>query len=65
MANPTGWKPSMEKESSAPASSEVGAGGATRGLAYEERLLFEYPAGARSGHTVDSNTTPSKPSVSW
>jgi glycine cleavage system P protein (glycine dehydrogenase) subunit 2 len=50
MTNPTGWKPSMEKESAGAPSAEVGAGGATRGLAYEERLLFEHaPAGARSG----------------
>ncbi len=51
MSNPTGWKPSVEKESGAQASGpEVGAGGATRGLAYEERLLFERgPADGRMG----------------
>ncbi len=51
MANPTGWKPSMEKAAAAPAEApEVGAGGATRGLAYEEPLLFERgSAGERMG----------------
>ena len=39
----------MEKDTAAAPRAEAGAGGATRGLAYEERLLFEYPAGARSG----------------
>jgi glycine dehydrogenase subunit 2 len=51
MSNPTGWKPSMEKDSgagSAPAL-EVGEGGGTRGLAFEEPLLFERGAQGRSG----------------
>ncbi|HET9599723.1 MAG TPA: aminomethyl-transferring glycine dehydrogenase subunit GcvPB [Anaeromyxobacteraceae bacterium] len=53
MATPTGWKPSMEKEAAAAAreaAPDVGAGGATRGLAYEEKLLFERGShGGRSG----------------
>ena len=51
MTNPTGWKPGMAKGSDAPApGADVGAGGATRGIAYEERLLFEHAsAGARTG----------------
>ena len=50
MTNPTGWKPSMEKDSASISSADVGAGGATRGIAYEERLVFEYAsAGARTG----------------
>jgi glycine dehydrogenase subunit 2 len=49
MSNPTGWKPSLEANAAAPAQ-DVGAGGATRGLAYEEPLLFERgSAGARTG----------------
>ena len=49
MANPTGWKPSMEPETAARVP-DVGAGGATRGIAYEEKLLFERgSAGGRSG----------------
>jgi len=49
MANPTGWKPSMEAEAAA-RTFDVGAGGATRGIAYEEKLLFERgSAGGRSG----------------
>src|SRR6266568_3449279 len=50
MANPTGWKPSMEAEEEAARVPDVGAGGATRGIAYEEKLLFERgSAGGRSG----------------
>jgi glycine dehydrogenase subunit 2 len=52
MANPTGWKPDMERDATARGRGEldVGEGGATRGLAYEERLLFERgSAGGRTG----------------
>jgi glycine dehydrogenase subunit 2 len=50
MSNPTGWKPSMEKEAGAAgAGLDVGAGGATRGIAYEEKLLFE--RGSHGGRT--------------
>ena len=52
MSNPTGWKPSMEQAAGAQAGPrpDVGAGGATRGLAYEEKLLFERgSAGERCG----------------
>ncbi|HSN91412.1 MAG TPA: aminomethyl-transferring glycine dehydrogenase subunit GcvPB [Anaeromyxobacteraceae bacterium] len=50
MANPTGWKPSMEKEAGGTAAGpSSGAGGATRGLAYEEPLVFEQGAPGRRG----------------
>src|SRR5512143_3548643 len=53
MANPTGWKPSMEKDAKAggaPLAPEPpGAGHATRGLAHEEPLLFERGSTGRSG----------------
>jgi glycine dehydrogenase subunit 2 len=55
MANPTGWKPTMEKDAApgrAPAAQgdvAPGLGGATRGLAYEEPLLFERPATGKKG----------------
>jgi glycine dehydrogenase subunit 2 len=52
MANPTGWKPSMEKDSKGGAASAPeapGAGGGTRGLAHEEPLLFERGSTGRSG----------------
>ncbi len=51
MANPTGWKPSME-EGAAKADARdggVGLGGATRGLAYEEPLVFEHGSRGRKG----------------
>src|SRR5574342_592266 len=48
MSNPTGWKPSMEKGSGG-AADAVGAGGGTRGLAYEEPLLFEHAPSERTG----------------
>jgi glycine dehydrogenase subunit 2 len=51
MANPTGWKPSMEKDA-APGPggrSPDGAGGATRGLVHEEALLFERGSTGRTG----------------
>ena len=47
MANPTGWKPSMEKD--AKTSADAGAGGATRGIVHEEQLLFERGSTGRSG----------------
>jgi len=57
MANPTGWKPSMEKVGgTAAAADEVGAGGATRGLAYEEPLLFEHAAADRIGVSLPAPT---------
>jgi glycine dehydrogenase subunit 2 len=50
MANPTGWKPSMEKDAGGAAPGlSAGAGGATRGLAYEEPLVFEQGAPGRRG----------------
>jgi glycine dehydrogenase subunit 2 len=49
MANPTGWKPSMEAASAGAAGGEVGAGGGTRGLVLEEPLLFEHGATGRVG----------------
>jgi glycine dehydrogenase subunit 2 len=53
MANPTGWKPTLEKDAKggapADATGEAGAGGATRGLVHEEQLLFERGSTGRSG----------------
>jgi glycine cleavage system P protein (glycine dehydrogenase) subunit 2 len=51
MANPTGWKPNMEPEAGARAAGvdAPGAGGAVRGLAFEEPLLFEHRASGRTG----------------
>ena len=49
MSNPTGWKPNMEKDMAASHAGDVGAGGATRGLAYEEMLLFERGSTGRTG----------------
>jgi glycine dehydrogenase subunit 2 len=51
MANPTGWKPNIEPEAGArPAGGDApGAGGAVRGLAFEEPLLFEHRASGRTG----------------
>ncbi|HEY7725026.1 MAG TPA: aminomethyl-transferring glycine dehydrogenase subunit GcvPB [Anaeromyxobacteraceae bacterium] len=52
MANPTGWKPSVERQAGGGEGSDVGAGGATRGLAFEEPLLFEHPPSTRSGASL-------------
>src|SRR5512144_1017224 len=52
MANPTGWKPTMEKDAkggSAATPEPAGAGFATRGIAHEEPLLFERGSTGRSG----------------
>jgi glycine dehydrogenase subunit 2 len=53
MANPAGWKPRMEKDAkgggAAAPPDAPGAGGATRGLVYEEPLLFERGSTGRSG----------------
>src|SRR5574338_564936 len=49
MANPTGWKPSMEKGGREEGAQAPGLGGATRGLAYEELLVFEHGSRGRSG----------------
>src|SRR5512143_2212657 len=49
MANPTGWKPSMEQGSPAEGAPGTGAGGATRGLALEEPLVFEHGSRGRTG----------------
>jgi glycine dehydrogenase subunit 2 len=55
MANPTGWKPSMEKDpGAANPTTEVGLGGATRGIAYEEPLVFEHGSRGRSGVSLPS-----------
>ncbi len=48
MANPTGSKPTAE-QAGAPA---TGAGGGTRGLAFEEPLVFERAARGRSGASL-------------
>jgi glycine dehydrogenase subunit 2 len=52
MSNPTGWKPRMEGEAGGTADLGVGAGGATRGLAYEEPLLFEHQVRNRAGYSL-------------
>jgi len=51
VSNPTGWKPTMEK-GAAPGAAGVdapGAGGAVRGIAYEEPLVFEHGSRGRCG----------------
>jgi glycine dehydrogenase subunit 2 len=48
--NRAGWKPSVEREAGGDArADEVGAGLATRGLTFEEPLLFERGSTGRSG----------------
>jgi glycine dehydrogenase subunit 2 len=55
MANPTGWKPNPEKDAKgADAPGATGAGGATRGLAHEEPLLFERGSKGRWGVSLPS-----------
>ena len=60
MSNPTGWKPSMERvatdqqhgSAAAQASAAAmvpGAGGAVRGIAFEEPLVFEHGSRGRCG----------------
>jgi len=51
MANSTGWKPTMEKGAGGAGSTrdEVGLGGAVRGLAFEEKLVFEQGSPGRTG----------------
>jgi len=50
MSNPTGWKPSLERGAVAPAEpAGPGLGGATRGIAYEEPLVFERGSTGRIG----------------
>ena len=49
MANPTGWKPSMERGAEGGEAQELGAMGATRGLVMEEALVFEQGSPGRVG----------------
>ncbi|HUL57964.1 MAG TPA: aminomethyl-transferring glycine dehydrogenase subunit GcvPB [Anaeromyxobacteraceae bacterium] len=50
MANPTGWKPAVERGAGGAADDlGVGLGGATRGIAYEEPLVFEHGSRGRTG----------------
>jgi glycine dehydrogenase subunit 2 len=53
MANPTGWKPTLEKDAKGGAAEgapeRAGAAGAARGLVHEEPLLFERGSVGRSG----------------
>ncbi|MGC3997027.1 MAG: aminomethyl-transferring glycine dehydrogenase subunit GcvPB [Anaeromyxobacter sp.] len=51
MANPTGWKPTLEKDAAAPQAGPeaTGLGGAVRGLAHEEPLVFEHGSRGRTG----------------
>jgi glycine dehydrogenase subunit 2 len=59
MANPTGWKPTMEEGSPGSTAGETGAGGAVRGLAYEEPLVFEHAPADRIGVSLP------RPAGSW
>src|SRR5512136_3037262 len=53
MANPTGWKPRMEKEAGgAPSLARAGALGATTGLVVEEPLVFEQGSPGRSAASL-------------
>ena len=54
MANPTGWKPSMEQaaKDGGAAPDAVGLGGATRGIAYEEPLVFETDRAAAAASSL-------------
>jgi glycine dehydrogenase subunit 2 len=61
MANPTDWKPSMERDAKPGAAAPggppgVGLGGATRGIAYEEQLLFEHGSRGRTGVSLPPAT---------
>ncbi|HEU4386133.1 MAG TPA: aminomethyl-transferring glycine dehydrogenase subunit GcvPB [Anaeromyxobacteraceae bacterium] len=49
MANPTGWKPTMEKGGGPQGPPATGAGGATSGLVLEEPLVFEHGSRGRTG----------------
>jgi len=53
MSNPTGWKPSMEKDAKDAKGHGLdggtGAGGSTRGIVHEEPLLFERGSTGRTG----------------
>jgi glycine dehydrogenase subunit 2 len=49
VTNPTGWKPSVEPAAQSAAPTAPGAGGAVRGIAYEEPLLFEHGSRGRCG----------------
>jgi glycine dehydrogenase subunit 2 len=65
MANPTGWKPSMEQDAKGAAAArgpdEPGLGGATRGLVHEEQLLFERGSTGRSGVSLPRPTGAADP----
>jgi glycine dehydrogenase subunit 2 len=59
MADPTGRK---NQEAAAPAARDVGVGNATRGLAFEEPLLFERGSKGRSGVSLPEAPTHFDPS---
>ncbi|BDG08115.1 aminomethyl-transferring glycine dehydrogenase subunit GcvPB [Anaeromyxobacter paludicola] len=61
MANPTGWKPDMEKGAASAARDEVGLGHATRGLAFEEGLLFERGSRGRTGVSLPKRGSEADP----
>jgi glycine dehydrogenase subunit 2 len=64
MSNPTGWKPTMDKDARGPAADAgVGAGGATRGLVHEEQLLFERGSGGRCGVSLPPVPAGGEPSA--
>jgi glycine dehydrogenase subunit 2 len=66
MANPTGWKPTLEKDAKGGAADaapdRAGAGGATRGLVHEEPLLFERGSTGRSGVSLPKPSGAADPS---
>ena len=56
MSNPTGWKPSMEKDAKGTGPEHgTGSGGATRGLVHEEPLLFERGSTGRCGVSLPAS----------
>src|SRR5512136_341746 len=67
MANPTGWKPKMERDAkaggTAAAPDAPGAGFATRGIAHEEPLLFERGSRGRSGVSLPAPAAGADPAA--
>jgi glycine dehydrogenase subunit 2 len=54
VSNQSGWKPSMEQSAAATAVDVPGLGGAVRGLAHEEPLVFEHGSKGRCGVSLPS-----------
>src|SRR5512138_2351424 len=66
MANPTGWKPTMEKDAkggTAATPEPAGAGFATRGIAHEEPLLFERGSTGRTGVSLPAPAAGADPAA--